>query len=344
MISACSSLFPYKGGSEPNITVDPYLTIYPNNKFEVSIDSNLSKALERLRVKLLPKLRGKNIVLYVSGYENYIDGQVSALPLGGTGGRRNRVPSHNAFSVFVGSGVNVLNGGCPENSAKNFINLQISTSLVAYDERLKFIRTGWELSGDTSSSSGVFDENSWLTEDQLSLLVQVTDCSNKVLLISKYYPLILTHGNQADSFLFFNKMFGVYHTNSRATSAPLQLNRDKASLISMMNVAALLARLDYSEFALALYGVDVEYNLNTGILNSTVVDKVFDPSMAHFLVKTEYFGSSKVEVVQIPFATSIKLKLTDSHLPPTIESGVKGLRIELVYKNKTVFQRSLIGE
>ena len=335
---ACQSTSPHTSKSKA------FIKDRHSNEQEISLGSNLKSALNRLRVSVIPKLQklnqSKKVTIFVSGYSNNVNSSLDILPIGGV--RNNPVPSHNALEVFSGSGFKVVPRSCPTKSKGEGLNLHIQTSIVAYDERVRFQRNGWELTGDGSSSTGVYDINNWLSEDNLVLMTQLSNCADGEIINSGYFPLSLVSTNQADSFLFFNKALGLYYTDSESVTASPQLKRDNASLFGMMSISAAMSGLSQSEYELIFYGFTVNYNEQTGMLSTEFSVPSFDPSQAKFLITSEYFGQSKAETVDVPFGQQIELKLRQGKLAPSLKAGVRHMVVKLEYQNEIVFRKLII--
>lgn len=323
------------------------ITTYVGNEYsgksEISLGDSFQNSSNRIRAVTLPKLKeiskGDLIRLYVAGYSNNINGTHDSLPLGGRSG--NPVPSHAAFTVFKGSGFKVIpRENCPPKSTAN--DFLIKTSISSYDEDIYFQRSGWEATADESSGTGAYDTSNWFSRSKLVLLTQMIRCSDKYLKSSNYLPLTLASMNEANSFLLFNKSLGIYFTDSISQRSSVQLDRDKASTLSILKIAAEFAGLSMSEFELAISGVTLNYDYQTGILNTLYLDPAFDPTLAKFIFISEYFGIEEPEITEVPFGEKIELKLRLSHKTPTFETGVRKLDVELVYRNEILYQKSLI--
>ncbi|MGL1955830.1 MAG: hypothetical protein OCD00_00745 [Colwellia sp.] len=333
-------------GCQSNQLSKKQITTYVNNtysgKSEISLGSNFKNSLQRMRAITVPKLKKITqdylVRLYVEGYSNNINGIHDSLPLGGS--NDNPVPSHAAFTVFKGSGFKIIQGKCPTNSAPN--DFQVKTSIVAHDEDVFFQRSGWEATGDDSSGTGTYDTSDWFSKNNLVLLTQMIRCSDKHLRSSNYFPLTLTSMNEANSFLLFNKALGIYRSDSVSMRANAQLDRDKASVLGMMKIAAEFSELTTSEFELAIFGVTSSYNYQTGVLNTLSIDPKFDTSLAKFIFISEYFGDAKPEIIQIPFGSRIELKLRLNSKKPSLKDGVRQLSVKLEYRNEVIYQKSII--
>lgn len=338
LLFACESSSTYSGQS------NAFIKERYTNEPEIALGSNLKSALNRLRGTAIPKLQmldqKRNVTLFVNGYSNNVNSNFDTLPIGGV--RGNPVPSHNAFQVFSGSGFKVVPKSCTKKNVGDGLNLHITTSIVSFDERVKFQRNGWEVTGDGSSSTGVYDTSNWLSQDNLVLMTQLSHCNNGAIILSEYLPLSLVSKNQADSFLFFNKAFGLYYTDSESMTASPQLKRDYASLFGMMKIAAKMSILSKSEYELAFYGFTASYNERSGLLNTRYSDASFDPSQAKFIITSEYFGQSQAETLEMPFSENIELKLRQGQLTPTLESGVRHMVVQLKYRNEIVFRKLII--
>lgn len=335
---ACQSSSIYSGQS------NAFIKERYTNEPEIALGSNLKSALNRLRGTAIPKLQmldlKRNVTIFVSGYSNNVNSNLDTLPIGGA--RGNPVPSHNAFQVFSGSGFKVVPKSCTKKNVGDGLNLHITTSIVAFDERVNFQRNGFEVTGDGSSSTGVYDTSNWFSQDNLVLMTQLSHCNNGEIIHSEYLPLSLVSKNQADSFLFFNKAFGLYYTDSESMTVSPQLKRDNASLFGMMKIAAKMSILSKSEYELAFYGFTASYNEQAGILNTRYSDASFDPSQARFLITSEYFGQIKAETVDVPFGPHIELKLRQGKLAPSLQSGVRHMVVKLEYQNEIVFRKLII--
>ncbi|KJY90363.1 hypothetical protein CWB89_06345 [Pseudoalteromonas piscicida] len=335
-LSACNSTTEL---SSKDVTT--YVTDQYSGNPEIRLGENLKNAVFRMRSIALPKLKkfaqGQQVRLYVTEYKNGINSTFDSLPLGGN---NNPVPTHAAYTVFKGSGFKIIDGGCPIISAPN--DFQVETSIVSYDEDVLFISNGWEASADDDGfGSGTYDASDWLSNSNLVLLTQLKNCSNNEVRRSVYLPLTLISMNEANSFLLFNKLLGIYYSDSISLKASAQLDRDKASILGMMKIASEFAGLTTAEFDLAIYGVTSIYNEQTGILE-TYADPKFDRNFAHFIFSAEYFGDDKPEIVTIPFGDKIELKLRLNNQLPSLRSGVRQLNIKLEYRDKVIYQKSLI--
>lgn len=336
VLSACNSTTELSSKDVTTYVVDQY-----TGNPEISLGDNFKNSVQRMRTITLPKLRkfaqGQQVRLFVTGYINSTNSNFDSLPIGGS--NNNPVPTHAAYTVFKGSGFNVISGKCPRNSFPN--DFEVVTSIVAYDEDVLFKRSGWEGSVD-GSGSGTYDTTNWLSNSNLVVLTQLKNCSNNQIRRSVYLPLTLISMNEANSFLLFNKVLGIYYSDSTSLKASAQLDRDKASILGMMKIASELADLTTAEFDLAIYGITSMYNEQTGILKTVYADPEFDPNFAHFIFSAEYFGDDKPEIVTIPFGEKIELKLRLNHQLPSLKSGVRKLNIKLEYHDIVIYKKSLI--
>jgi hypothetical protein len=336
-LSACTST---KFSSKD---VTTYVTDQYSGNPEISLGANFQRSVQRLRDATVHKLKnfsqGQSVRLYVSGYRNGINSNFDSLPLGGA--NHNLAPTHAAFTVFKGTGFKVIPGKCPRNSVPN--DFEVITSVVAYDEDTFFKRSGWELSGDSGSGSGTYDTSNWLSNSKLVLLTQLKNCSNNQIRSSNYLPLTLVSMNEANSFLLFNKLLGVYRSDSLSVRASAQLDRDKASVLGMMKIASEFSGLTAAEFEFAIYGFTSSYNEKLGVVETLYdADSEFDPNLGHFIFSVEYFGDDKVETTLLPFGKRVQLKLRHTNKSPSRTSGVRKLSVNIKYRNEVVYKKSII--
>lgn len=309
----------------------------------IELGANLYPAIQRIRNIIIPKVRqrSKKIVLHVGGYENFIDGRNAVSPVAGVNG--NPMPRHQAYTVFANSGVDVVSSKCPPSSiGSDKVHLQVTSAITAFDQRINFQRHGWETSGESGTSSGVYDTSNWSSVDQQGLLTQAEVCGSKQLVFSSYYPIKLEAKNTADSFLFFSKTLGIYHTDNKSSSAGAQLNRDRAVMVGMLELAAKLAGLSIKELELAFFGFSSTYDEERGVLKTVYVDRDLDPSQVSIAFIAKYFGQDNSEVSYSDFGPVIDLTMKPAGIVPSKANGVRSLFMKLDYEGNTVYRKALL--
>ena len=347
LLISCFCVFCVSGcaNSSPNIGQMGGYTIHTKtNKPDVKLGTNIDKSLELLRRKIIPKLRTLNekqrIVLYVDGYHNAVNTLYEPLPIGGS--RGGAVPSHNALEVFYGSGIRIIPGKCPQGKTDpNTIRLQIATTVSSFDET-SFTREGWELTAEDSMNTAVVDTANWEQKSILGMHTQLLECNEDQLIDSIALPLLLISQNKANSFLAFSKALGLYYTNSTTNYASPQLDRDKGSLFSIMRIAAGIALLSEKEMDEVIYGVNMSYDQQTGLLQTRIFDDEFDGSQALLVITYHLFGEKQSETIVIPYGEMVRIKSRGQNRIASYKNGVRKMSVSIQHFDEIIYNKSLI--